>query len=509
MENLIEQNSQVSFVSTESSFDEIRRKNFFIYGFIASFVWMCFHFTLVFFFWLKLQSVLLVGMFLGLGNFVSFLVDSPVGVLQKYFPAKKIFISGGVCMLIVSVIFLYFIFSADKPPLGGASIIGTFLGSGFNLLLLLVSVALYGLIKELSDVTSLSYILNNADPSEYAELLSKNNIFSGLGSLTGLITSWLVLSLSIFMAVCVLVGFIILFIIFIIFYFDNSKNTINFNISDIKKLKIISPQETIEAVKQYTISQIQKADFLQFAKNMKFIFLKPMQVREKFNWKEVIETTLDNMKAFYEVLCMKPYNNKLLIITAIIVLFGFWDTFVVTFLIEFLNKIIASDGENIILKVIPITGYIFIAIMAIPAFGAQLPMINLSKKIGTFLIIIFWVLLSAISMFFFGILHGFLPILLVGIVNSIGYASAMPLAQGEFSDIYNQVYAEKRNLTEIDSNASSAPLKMILNLANVVGLIIGGFLIAIFGFDGTFYVLGAILMTIFIVSMRNKRKWRL
>lgn len=112
-------------------------------------------------------------------------------------------------------------------------------------------------------------------------------------------------------------------------------------------------------------------------------------------------------------------------------------------------------------------------------------------------------------MFFFGILHGFLPILLVGIVNSIGYASAMPLAQGEFSDIYNQVYAEKRNLTEIDSNASSAPLKMILNLANVVGLIIGGFLIAIFGFDGTFYVLGAILMTIFIVSMRNKRKWRL
>lgn len=191
------------------------------------------------------------------------------------------------------------------------------------------------------------------------------------------------------MAVSILVGFIALFIIFIVLYFDNSKNTINFNISDIKKLKIISPQETIEAVKQYTISQIQKADFLQFAKNMKFIFLKPMQVREKFNWKEVRDTTLDDMKAFYEVLCMRPYNNKLLIMSAVIVLFGFWDTFVVTFLVEFLNKIIASDGETIILKIVPITGYIFIAIMAIPAFGAQLPMINLSKKIGTFLIIIF------------------------------------------------------------------------------------------------------------------------
>lgn len=73
----------------------------------------------------------------------------------------------------------------------------------------------------------------------------------------------------------------------------------------------------------------------------------------------------------------------------------------------------------------------------------------------------------------------------------------MPLAQGEFSDAYNQVYAEKRKLTEIDSNASAAPLKMILNLANVVGLLFGGTLIAIVGFNGTFFVLGAMLMVLF------------
>lgn|GEM_PF-6156522 len=42
--------TNTNFVSTESSFDAIRRKNFFLYGFISSFVWMCFHFTLVFFF---------------------------------------------------------------------------------------------------------------------------------------------------------------------------------------------------------------------------------------------------------------------------------------------------------------------------------------------------------------------------------------------------------------------------------------------------------------------------
>jgi hypothetical protein len=67
-------------------------------------------------------------------------------------------------------------------------------------------------------------------------------------------------------------------------------------------LKIISPKETIESVKQYTITQVQKADFLQIAKGMKFVFLKPMQGNLKINWKDIITTTKDDLKSFYEVL---------------------------------------------------------------------------------------------------------------------------------------------------------------------------------------------------------------
>lgn len=100
-------------------------------------------------------------------------------------------------------------------------------------------------------------------------------------------------------------------------------------------------------------------------------------------------------------------------------------------------------------------------------------------------------------------------ILVLGMINSIGYAAAMPLTQGEFSDSYNQIYAEKRQLTEIDSNASAAPLKMILNLANVVGLMFGGFLLAITGFGGTFFVLGILVLTLFSLSIFNKVKWEL
>lgn len=177
-----------NFVSVESQFDTVRRKNFYIYAFISSFVWMCFHFTLVFFFGIKLESPLLVGLFLGFGNAVSLLVDAPIGVLQKKFTAKQLFIASAVFMLIVSCIFIYFIYGfSPQIGSGGDDVVSKmttlFLGSGLNWILLIAAVTLYGIIKELSDVTSLSYIMNNADPSEYAEILSKNNILSGFGCL--------------------------------------------------------------------------------------------------------------------------------------------------------------------------------------------------------------------------------------------------------------------------------------------------------------------------------------
>ena len=43
----------------------------------------------------------------------------------------------------------------------------------------------------------------------------------------------------------------------------------------------------------------------------------------------------------------------------------------------------------------------------------------------------------------------------------------MPLAMATFSEKYNIEYAKKYNLKEIDSNSSAAPLKILINLANV------------------------------------------
>jgi len=71
---------------------------------------MLFHFTVIFFFTFRLESLALVGVFLGLANLVSFLIDIPIGVLQKYFKSKTLYLIGAISQLIAMLIFTLFIF---------------------------------------------------------------------------------------------------------------------------------------------------------------------------------------------------------------------------------------------------------------------------------------------------------------------------------------------------------------------------------------------------------------
>lgn len=58
-------------------------------------------------------------------------------------------------------------------------------------------------------------------------------------------------------------------------------------------------------------------------------------------------------------------------------------------------------------------------------------------------------------------------ILGLALVNSLGYACGMSTGQNKFLETYNRIYAYHENLTEINANASSGPMKVIQNLANV------------------------------------------
>lgn len=179
-------------ISANTSLDGYRLKNFYITNSFQGFVWMIFHFSVVFFFTFQLESVILVGIFLGIANFIAFLLDIPVGILQRYYSTKKLFIIGAISQLIATGIFFSFIFNFFTTlgditkivvPQGFESAMGWFFSNAMNWILILIASFCYGLTKEINDISTYGYILSHASPSEYPKILARNNITYGIGSL--------------------------------------------------------------------------------------------------------------------------------------------------------------------------------------------------------------------------------------------------------------------------------------------------------------------------------------
>lgn len=150
---------------------------------------MVFHFSVVFFFTFQLKSVALVGIFLGIANFIAFLLDIPVGILQRYYSTKKLFIIAAISQLIAVGIFFNFIYGVFSAagnitemivPEGFSGIISWFFSNALNWVLIIVASVCYGLTKEINDISTFGYILSHAHPSEYGKILARNNITYGL-----------------------------------------------------------------------------------------------------------------------------------------------------------------------------------------------------------------------------------------------------------------------------------------------------------------------------------------
>lgn len=327
-----------------------------------------------------------------------------------------------VSMLSAALIFLKFIYVASlfKPLEGGeiTTMVGQFLDSGANLILLAVAAGLYGFTKEVNDLTTLTYILNNSDPSEYSSIISKNNIYAGVGSLMGLLSSGFILSFSPTAAILTLIVFVFILIFFIFSYFDSSEKTIS--IGDISRFKVIAKRPDIDALKKYAIGYVAKTDFAKLAAETKLIFLRPQNVSTtKFDPKIIIPETKKEIHNIRKVLTDMPRSMSLYWFIAVVLSFGFWDTFAASFLIDYLSKLPGANGY----------GYALLGILAIPAFVTQQFFIGLSKKVGIFWVASFGLLVSGISIILFGIVSGIPFVILFGILNSLGYAAGMGLAQ--------------------------------------------------------------------------------
>ena len=253
-----------------------------------------------------------------------------------------------------------------------------------------------------------------------------------------------------------------LLILFIFKYFDSTESTIS--LKDITKFKIIAKKPSLDSIKEYAIGYVAKTDFAKLAAETKMILLRPKKVDNSgFDPKKLIPETITELKNIRKVVAELPRNASLIWFITIVLILGFWDTFASSFLLDYISKVPGVGGFT----------YVILGILAIPAFVTQQFFIGLAQKVGKFWVIAFGLLVSGLSIICFGLTEGVMFVVIFGLLNSLGYAAGMGIAQGEFLDLYNSEYAKKQSLTEIDSNASASPLKIISNAANVMGLTIG------------------------------------
>ena len=515
-----------NFITVEDSQTTIKITNLMRVANFLWFVWLVFHFIIVFFFWLVLESTMLVGLFLWVWNIVALVLDIPIWVLQKYIKPKTFLFIASSAMLVVSWIFMYFVYfqeivistltteSQDWIVDSTINLLWSFLWNWINVILLLIAGALYGFIKESYDVTTLSYIFNNSSPSEYATLISRYNINFWIWSMTWLISAWIILAFSVQLVIAILITIVICFMIFLFKYFDNSSYTVDFwDIKELRKIKLDTLKESLKTKRNEISKNISTTTFKEMASSTKLLFLKPVEVKKSIDFDEFFNSSKENFFRFKKILLDKPYNLILLWTLLVVLHYWFWDTFVSTFQVEFLNKVLTTDfnQETFLIKQSfwIISWYILLWLIVIPAFLLQDFFIGLSQKFWVLKVVMFWTMLSSFSLFFFWFTENIYLVILFWLTNSVWYAATMPIAQSVFCERYNVSYAKKFNLKEIDSTISRAPLKIVLNFANVLWLIIWWTIVRILWFNGFFIFFGLVLLGLLIFSFFNWDKFEI
>jgi MFS family permease len=386
-------------------------------------------------------------------------------------------------------------------PDGFTSIWGWFFDNALNWVLILIASFCYGLTKEINDISTFGYILSHAHPSEYGKILARNNITYGLWSLSGLVLSWFILSVNPTFAVVILWIIISGFLFFTSRFFDNSEESVS--LSDITSFTIGIKKLNKENVAEYLSEKISAIDLAKVIESTKYIFIKPKQKEQSpLNWNALLTETKSTALIIKNIMTHTPIYIIIYWTMSLVLIFGFWDTFASTFLIEFL----ATVGSEK-------TAYILLAFIAIPALWLQEFAARIADKVGIKTVAFFGLGLSSISLIgmwlvSIGYNGGFggawIILLWLAIINSIGYACGMSLWQNQFLDNYNKIYADTMKLQEIDSNASAWPMKILQNAANVIWLVLGWFILSVLNYSGFFILFGMIILWVLVWSITKK-----
>ncbi len=493
------------FVSVDGGLSGNKRRNLHLTVGLLSFSTMMFHFTTVYFFTLQLQSLALVWIFLWLGNLFAFLFDVPIGIMQYYFHSKTLYLFGVISQIIAILIFWNFIFDVTNFIASSVSenagilewVMQFFLWSGVNLVLLLIAAMCYGFTKEVNDITNISYVLSNATPDQYKSIIAQNNLFTGIGSFLGLLSAWFILTFSPKLIIFHILVIIILIFVLMYRYFDNEKSTLN--IHEVKKFQVYFTKDFLNQTKENVVQSVSKLDLKNTLSQKSFVFLNPIKVsNDMITISEMKSRTLESFKEIYETLWYASRSYIIVYWSFIMLLtFWFWDTFATTFLIDFLDQV--RSGWS----------FILLGIIAIPAFALQDLFWKIADRVGVFKVAIIWLILSGTSliiMSFFTKDIQFFVVMWLALVNSVWYSICMSLSVATFLETYNITYAEKKWLKQIDANASAAPMKILQNFANVVGLFLWGLILSLAWYGGFFFTFGLFIIWFLFWSLFHATK---
>ena len=497
--------SELAIISVDKELSPIREKNLFLNIIVSNFIWMIFHFSVFFFFTFQLKSVALVWIFLWIWNLFALLLDIPIWIIQKYYKPRTLFIISYISQILAMLIFINFTLQITDfikevvVPEDMWIITITlefFLWNWLNLLLLLIASFCYWLTKELQEVTMISYILNNANHNQYIGLIANKNISTWIWAFLWLLLSWYILTLNPNFIIILTIIIIIWIIYFTLNFFDNSEKTLS--LQDVYKFKVLLDKDHIKNLHSNltntVIKTVNKIELKGIVWKSKYIFLKPVTLQPKIDFRALAIETKKEFIATYKI--FTNTENSMIIYWCLVMLvtFWFWDTFASTFLIKFLDDLLEWWW------------YMLLWVVAVPAFWLQWYFSKLSEQYWIAAVSNIWLVLSWSSLFLMGVFSwsdNLLLIMAFAIINSVWYAACMTLSQAWFLESYNKAFANYNKLKEIDANASAAPLKIIQNLANVVWLFLWWLILSVLNYIWFFMLFGVVIIYILYWTIKN------
>lgn len=426
------------------------------------------------------NEFLIIGILLAMSNFVVMLMDIPLGVLQKYVKPRVFFILATSILLMSNLIFIL----AD-----------------LDILLAFFAVFLYQISIEIFFVTITTYIFRLSTEADYAQNMAQQDIADNIGDILGSFVAGILLVLDrLFMAHNLLIGSTLaigigLLFLFIFEFIDRKQYTFIENyIFELKPVKVmgdISNEITGKIIKDPEMT----GPAIPEGKQESLFQIKIKEIFDKFY------TTFTNLINIF--VNKSPAMSLLFWISFIVVMTSFWSEIMNDFQPVFL-KDIYSETSGWLVDNVPryfFESLVFIAALVIPTFFLELPIGKLADSWGKEKMIVIGVLVSALSIFFLGVFAnlGFVFIFLITL--SCGFVITYPSMIAAFNEQYQKFYSSPDSTKETMSDGDSAGIvAIVMNIGQILGALIGGFLLNFLPYRLIFFIFGLVLLAVGIWS---------